>query len=212
MVSSLMPSSSDINWPPVRIAISSSIAFLLSPKPGAFTAATFSVPLNLFTTSVASASPSTSSDMRRRVLPIFATCSSMGRSSFMLLIFFSLMRIRGSSRIASIFSGFVTKYGEMYPLSNCMPSTISRVVSILFASSTVMTPSLPTLLMASAMILPMVSSLLAEIVPTWAISFWSFVGFESFFNCSTMVSTALSIPLLSSMGLWPAATSFAPSL
>ena len=30
--------------------------------------------------------------------------------------------------------------------------------------------------MASAMMLPMVSSLLAEMVPTWAISFWSFVG------------------------------------
>jgi len=29
--------------------------------------------------------------------------------------------------------------------------------------------------MASAMMLPMVSSLLAEMVPTWAISRWSFV-------------------------------------
>ena len=39
---------------------------------------------------------------------------------------------------------------------------------MLLASSTVMTPSLPTLSMASAMILPMVSSLFAEMVPTWA--------------------------------------------
>ena len=32
-----------------------------------------------------------------------------------------------------------------------------------------MTPSLPTFFIASAMMLPMVSSLLAEMVPTWAI-------------------------------------------
>ena len=38
------------------------------------------------------------------------------------------------------------------------------------ASSTVITPSFPTLFMASAMMVPMVSSLLAETVPTWAIS------------------------------------------
>src|SRR5712692_4649369 len=50
-----------------------------------------------------------------------------------------------------------------------MPSTTSSWVSSVFDSSTVMTPSLPTFFMASAMILPMVSSLLAEMVPTWAI-------------------------------------------
>ena len=37
-------------------------------------------------------------------------------------------------------------------------------------SSMVMTPSLPTFCMASAIILPMASSPLAEMVPTWAIS------------------------------------------
>src|SRR5437899_3070247 len=40
---------------------------------------------------------------------------------------------------------------------------------MLLASSTVMTPSLPTLSIASAMIRPMVSSWFAEMVPTWAI-------------------------------------------
>src|ERR1700686_995777 len=50
-----------------------------------------------------------------------------------------------------------------------MPSTTSGDVSSVFASSTVMTPSLPTLSIASAMIPPMVSSWFAEIVPTWAI-------------------------------------------
>ena len=49
------------NLPPVRIAISSSISLRRSPKPGALTAATLSVPRSLFTTSAASASPSTSS-------------------------------------------------------------------------------------------------------------------------------------------------------
>ena len=59
----------ETTWPPVRIAISSSIAFLLSPKPGAFTATTFNPPLNLLTTKVAKASPSTSSEIIIKGLP-----------------------------------------------------------------------------------------------------------------------------------------------
>ena len=55
------PRSSDITVPPVRIAISSNIAFLRSPNPGALTAAILSEPLSLLTTNVANASPSTSS-------------------------------------------------------------------------------------------------------------------------------------------------------
>src|SRR6185437_5146879 len=43
-----------------------------------------------------------------------------------------------------------------------MPSTTSSWVSSVFDSSTVMTPSLPTFFIASAMILPMVSSLFAD--------------------------------------------------
>ncbi len=43
-------------------------------------------------------------------------------------------------------------------------------MSRLLPSSTVMTPSLPTLSMASAIILPICSSWLAEEVPTWATS------------------------------------------
>ena len=49
------PLSSETTVPPVRIAISSSIAFLLSPNPGAFTAAIFNPPLSLLTTRVAKA-------------------------------------------------------------------------------------------------------------------------------------------------------------
>src|SRR3954453_22301091 len=51
--SSWMPRSSLTTWPPVTIAISSSIALRRSPKPGALTAATFNPPRSLFTTSVA---------------------------------------------------------------------------------------------------------------------------------------------------------------
>jgi hypothetical protein len=48
-----------------------------------------------------------------------------------------------------------------------MPSTTSSSVSSDLASSTVITPSLPTFFMASEMNLPI--SALAEMVPTWAI-------------------------------------------
>src|SRR5438445_9340241 len=92
-----------------------------------------------------------------------------------------------------------------------MPSTTSRVVSRPFASSTVITPSLPTLSIALLMMSPMVESPLAEMVPTWAISFGSLVDLLSFFVSATTASTALSMPRLISIGLLPAATSLAPS-
>ena len=79
------------------------------------------------------------------------------------------------------------------------------------ASSTVMTPSLPTLSMASAISLPIVWSLLAEMVPTWAISFLPLIGLEIFLSSSTTASTALSMPRLSAIGLAPAATFRRPS-
>src|SRR5262245_11858456 len=93
-----------------------------------------------------------------------------------------------------------------------MPSTTSRVVSRLFASSTVMTPSLPTLLMASAMMSPIVESLLAEMVPTCAISFWSLVGFESDLSPSKILPTARSTPRFRLIGSCPATTIFRPSV
>ena len=80
-------------WPPVRTAMSFSISLRRSPKPGALTAQTCSVPRSLLTTSVASASPSTSSAMMSSGLPCLATCSSTGRRSFMFEIFFSWMRM-----------------------------------------------------------------------------------------------------------------------
>ena len=75
-----------------------SIALRRSPKPGALTAAHCSVPRSLLTTSVASASPSTSSATIRIGWPCLATCSSSGSRSFMPLIFFSCSRISASSK------------------------------------------------------------------------------------------------------------------
>ena len=80
-LSNLIPKSSDIKSPLVKIAISSSIAFLLSPKPGALTAAIFKPPLNLLTTNVARASPSTSSAIIKRGLPDWTTFSRTGSIS-----------------------------------------------------------------------------------------------------------------------------------
>jgi hypothetical protein len=91
--SSLMPRSSLRNLPPVRMAMSSIMALRRSPKPGAFTAQTWIVPRSLLTTSVANASPSTSSAMINSGLPSFAVFSSNGSISLRLLIFFSLMRM-----------------------------------------------------------------------------------------------------------------------
>src|SRR6266566_1485165 len=93
-----------------------------------------------------------------------------------------------------------------------MPSTTSSSVSSDFASSTVITPSLPTFFMASAMKRPISESPLAEMVPTWAISSFEVTFFEFFLSSSTMAATARSTPRLRSIGFIPAATPFAPSL
>ena len=69
MFSNLNPCSSEIKVPPVKTAISSNIAFLLSPKPGALTVAIFNPALILLTTNVANASPSTSSAIINKGFP-----------------------------------------------------------------------------------------------------------------------------------------------
>ncbi len=65
--------------------------------------------------------------------------------------------------------------------------------------------------MASLSSLPMVVSPLALTVPICAISFGSLVDLALFLSSSTITSTALSMPRLISIGLWPAATSLEPS-
>src|SRR5581483_6581404 len=93
-----------------------------------------------------------------------------------------------------------------------MPSTTSSSVLRLLASSTVITPSLPTFFIASARKRPISASPLAEMVPTWAISSFEVTFFEFFFRSSTMASTARSMPRLRSIGFMPAATALEPSL
>ena len=65
--------------------------------------------------------------------------------------------------------------------------------------------------MASAIILPISASPLAEIVPTCAISAEPATGFERLTRSATTVFTAVSIPRFRSIGFIPAATDFMPS-
>jgi len=67
------------------------------------------VPRILLTTSVARASPSTSSAITASGLPVFSTFSSKGSSSCALEIFLFTMSTYGSSRTASWRSGSDTK-------------------------------------------------------------------------------------------------------
>jgi hypothetical protein len=74
-----------------------------------------------------------------------------------------------------------------------------------------MTPSLPTFSIACAMVLPMDSSELAEMLPTCPMALLSLQGFYSFFSSTVAASTALSMPRYTSIGLRPAETAFRPS-
>src|SRR5918995_344636 len=92
-----------------------------------------------------------------------------------------------------------------------MPSTMSTSVSAVLASSTVMTPSLPTFCMASAIIWPILASPLAEMVPTWAISSDDATFLARALMSSTTAAVARSMPRFRSIGFMPAATDLAPS-
>ena len=106
------PRSSVITVPPVRIAISSSIALRRSPNPGALTATTLKVPRILFKTSVGRASPSTSSAMIKSGRLLWRILSNNGKISWIFEIFLSVIKIYGFSRSATIFSLSVTMYWE----------------------------------------------------------------------------------------------------
>src|SRR6266568_3354662 len=92
-----------------------------------------------------------------------------------------------------------------------MPSTTSSSVSRLLASSTVITPSLPTFCIALAIISPISLSPLAEIEPICAISAFVETFLERFTTSSTTAATARSMPRFRSIGFMPAATAFTPS-
>src|SRR5208283_1842208 len=92
-----------------------------------------------------------------------------------------------------------------------MPSTTSSSVSMPLASSTVMTPSLPTFCMASAIIRPISASPLALMVPTCAVSASVVIFRVRLASSSTRATTALSTPRFRSIGAIPAATARPPS-
>src|SRR5262245_15027567 len=92
-----------------------------------------------------------------------------------------------------------------------MPSVNSSSMPKVFDSSTVMTPSLPTLSRASAIVSPIAVSA-AEMLATWAISSLDSTSFDWCLIASTAASTAFSMPRLRAIGLAPAATFFMPPL
>ena len=95
--------------PPVRIAMSSSIALRRSPKPGRLHGRRLQRAAQLVDDQRRErfALDVLGDDQQRR--PLLATCSSTGSRSFIELIFFSWIRMKGFSSTTSIRSGSVTK-------------------------------------------------------------------------------------------------------
>src|SRR6202000_443935 len=91
-----------------------------------------------------------------------------------------------------------------------MPSVSSSSSQKVLLSSTVMTPSLPTLSIASAIISPIAGSP-AEMEAVEAICSLVSTSLASCDSCSLTRSTAASMPRLSDIGLAPAATFRSPS-
>ena len=91
-----------------------------------------------------------------------------------------------------------------------MPSVNSSSMPKVLDSSTVTTPSLPTLSMASEMAWP-ISLSAAEMDATWAIWSLESTSTASSWILATAASTAASMPRLMPMGLAPAARLRRPS-
>jgi len=86
------------------------------------------------------------------------------------------------------------------------------VVSKPLPSSTVITPSFPTLSIASAIILPVDGSLFAEMAAIWEMSFFDSTGRESSVRATLAALTDLRIPETRFTGLTPAVRYLRPSL
>ena len=132
-----------MNVPPVRTAMSPSIALRRSPKPGALTAQTLSTPRSLLTTSAASASPSTSSAM----ISSGSASAPPSRAAAQLAEVGDLLLVdqdQASSSTAFSFVAFGDEVGRDVALVELHALDELEVVSSLLPSSTVMTPSLPT--------------------------------------------------------------------
>ena len=102
---------------------------------------------------------------------VFDTSSKTGtKSCFTRVIFLSVNKTYGFSNTISIRSLFVTKYAEINPRSNPIPSVISNSVAVDLLSSNDISPSLPTLSIALAIKDPTVESFPADIFATCVIS------------------------------------------
>ena len=211
VLSSFIPLASVITVAPVKSAISSSMALRFSPNSGALRASTLITPRSLLTTSVANASPSTSSAiMTMSFFPVLASSFKSGTISAIAEIFLSVMRIAGLESSAVCRSALVIIYGEINPLSKFIPSTISLESPSVWDCSVVTTPSLPTASMTLAIISP-ISRDSAAIIATWAISSWEEILLEFFLSASITSSLAASIPRRIPTGLMPVSTNFKPS-
>ncbi|CKO15720.1 Uncharacterised protein [Mycobacterium tuberculosis] len=208
---STMPASGLTTWPPVTTARSSRNALRRSPKYGPLTATAFNVLRIALTTSVANASPSTSSATISSGLPVPATFSSNGNRSGSELILSWCSRINASSSTACWLSKSVTKYADKKPLSKPIPSVNSNSVPSVEDSSTLTTPSWPTLLIASPTRSPICSSR-EDTVATCAMPVLPDTGVADASSASDTASAALPIPTPSAIGLTPAATSLRPPL
>src|ERR1700761_929993 len=208
---SVSPTSGLTTWPPVTMARSSRNALRRSPKNGAFTATAFSVLRIALTTSVDSGSPSTSSAITSSGLPASATFSSNGRRSGSELLLSRCSRIRASSSTACWESKWGTKYADRKPLSKPTPSVNSSSVPSGEDSSTLTTPSWPTLVIASPTSSPICSSR-DDTVATCAMPVLPDTGVAEASSASDTASAALPIPNPSAMGLAPAATLRSPPL
>ncbi len=91
-----------------------------------------------------------------------------------------------------------------------MPSTTSNSVSIPLDSSMVITPSLPTFSIASAMYFP-TCSLPEDTAPTCAMASFESTMEEMLCSSSTATLVAISIPRRIPNGFAPAVTFFSPS-
>ena len=191
--------------------MSSSISRRRSPKPGARTAQHLITPRRWLTTSVARASPSISSQITSSGWLCLATSSRVGSRSLTDEILRSANSTSGSSSTATCLSGWVMKYADRKPRSNCRPSTTSSSLATPEPSSIVIAPSRPTLSIAWAIRSPIERSLLPEIAATCAISADVWHGLASVFKCSTTRTVARSMPRRTSIGFMPAATTFMPS-
>ena len=169
------------------------------------------MPRILLTTSVERASPSTSSARISSGLPDCMTFSRSGSKSL------TAGDLRVGDEDVGVLDDRLHALGvgdevrRDVALVEAHPPVSSRSSPKVFDSSTVMTPSLPTLSIASAMISPTVVSA-AEIEAVAAICSLVSMSMAMFDSCSETAMTAASMPRLRPIGFAPAATLRRPSL